>query len=72
MSLGWKAARVAQFFGVWLWNSSTTELLHFFPVVRLLKNSELRYDCDQHGGLVLLFMTVLSNGHGQLPPRHHR
>jgi hypothetical protein len=39
----------------------------FFPVVRLLKNSALRYKCDQHGGLVLLFMTVLSDGHGQLP-----
>jgi hypothetical protein len=36
-----------------------------------LQNSALRYDCDQLGGLVLLFMVVLSDGHGQLPPCHH-
>jgi hypothetical protein len=74
MSVGWKAGRVSQLFGVQVQNSFATELLHFcffLTAVRLLQNSALRYDCDQLGGLVLLFMAVLSDGHGQLPPCHH-
>jgi hypothetical protein len=29
MSIGWKAGRVSELFGVRLWNSFTTELLRF-------------------------------------------
>jgi hypothetical protein len=75
MSMSSKYGRAAQLFGVRLWNSFTTELLHFcffLTVVRLLQNSALHFECDQLGGLVLLFMSVLSDGHGQLPPCHHR
>jgi hypothetical protein len=61
--------------GVRLQNSFARKLLcfcYFLTTGRLLQNSALRFDCDQLGGLVLLFMAVLSDGHGQLPPCHHR
>jgi hypothetical protein len=52
MSMGWKARRVAQLFGVRLRDSFTTELLrfHFFDTaVRCMQISALRFDCDQLG-----------------------
>jgi hypothetical protein len=66
MTMGSKDGRVAQRFGVQL------RFRFFLTAIRLVQNSALQFDCDQLGGLVLLFMAVLSDGHGQLPPCHHR
>jgi hypothetical protein len=52
MSMGWKARRVAQLFGLWLWDSFVTELLRFrflFTAVLIMQNSALHFNCDQLG-----------------------
>jgi hypothetical protein len=52
MSMGWKAGRVAQLFGVQLRDSIATELLRFIfflTAVRCMQISALCFNCDQLG-----------------------